>query len=160
MSRCPGEKGLSLIEVMVAMMISGIALLGTMGAVEISSRYVQQAGRVSRALELMHSRLEVKHSVRWKVLLEDDLDDDGVAETMMRDDGREGDAAADDGIYTAAFERDGVTVLWTVETDRPGPLNSVGMVTIRAVATYRGLEGQKEIQMATLRANPAFVGPL
>ena len=160
MSRCPDEKGLSLIEVMVAMMISGIALLGTMGAVEISSRYIQQAGLVTRALELAHSRLEAKHSVRWKVLLEDDLDNDGVAEIMMRDDGQDGDAAADDGIYTATFEREGMTVVWTVETDRPGPLNSVGMVTIRAVATYHGPEGEKEVRLATLRANPAFVGPL
>jgi prepilin-type N-terminal cleavage/methylation domain-containing protein len=160
MSRCLREKGLSLIEVMVAMMISGVALLGTMGAVEISSRHVRQADLVSRALELVHSRLEVKRSVRWKVLLEDDLDNDGVAEIMMRDDGRDGDMMADDGIYTATFEREGMTVVWTVETDRPGPLNSVGMVTIRAVATYQGPEGEKEVRLATLRANPAFVGPL
>lgn len=33
--------GFSLIEVMVAMMISGIALMGTLGAVEITSRYAQ-----------------------------------------------------------------------------------------------------------------------
>jgi hypothetical protein len=79
---------------------------------------------------------------------------------MMRDDGQGGDAAADDGIYTAALERDGVTMVWTVETDRSGPLNSVGMVTIRAVASYPGPEGQKEVRLATLRANPAFVGPL
>jgi hypothetical protein len=131
-----------------------------MGAVEISSRYLRQADLVGRALELAHSRLEVKRSVRWKVLLEDDLDNDGVAETMMRDDGQDGDVSANDGIYTATFEREGMTVVWTVETDRPGPLNSVGMVTIRAVATYQGPEGRKEVRLATLRANPAFVGPL
>ncbi len=154
------DNGLSLIEVMVAMMISGIALLGAMGAVEISSRYVQQAGLGSKALELVHSRLEAKRSVRWKLLLDDDLDDDGIAEIRMRDDGQDCDVAAEDGIYTAALERDGVMVVWTIEKDRPGPLNSVGMVTIRAVATYQGPEGQKAIRLATLRANPMFVGPL
>jgi len=159
MSQRLGDEGFSLIEVMMAMVISAIALMGTMGAVEISSRYVQKAGLSSRALELAHARLEVKRSVRWKVLLEDDLDDDGISETIMRDDGQGHDAMAGDGIYTAMLERDGVTVVWNIEVDRPGPLGSVGMVAVRAVATYHGPDGQKEVRVATLRANPAFVGP-
>jgi hypothetical protein len=65
---------------------------------------------------------------------------------------------ADDGIYTAMLERNGITVVWSVETDRPGPLASVGMVAIRAVSSYLGQGGQKEVLVATLRANPAFVG--
>jgi len=159
MSRYSPDQGLSLIEVMVAMMIAGIAFLGTMGAVEISSRHVKQAGLGSRALELAQSRLEIKRSVRWKLLLEDDLDDDGIAETVMRDDGQEHDAMAGDGIFTAVLERDGVTVVWSVEADRPGPLSSAGLVAVRAIATYHGVDGPKEIRVATLRANPAFVGP-
>ena len=80
--------GFSLIEVMVAMMISGIALMGTLGALEISSRHVQQGGLSSKALELAQARLEVKRSVGWQSLLEDDLDRDGVSETLMADDGQ------------------------------------------------------------------------
>ena len=64
--------GISLVEVMVAMMIAGIALMGTLGAVEISSRYAQQSVMNSQALELAHGRLEAKRSVRWQLLLEDD----------------------------------------------------------------------------------------
>lgn len=158
MSRCSRDGGFSLIEVMMAMVISGIALMGTMGAVEISSRHVQQGGLSSRALELAQARLEVKRSVRWQSLLEDDLDHDGVPETIMRDDGQGRDAMAGDGIYTALLERDGVTVVWSVEADRPGPLGAVGMVAVRAVASYVGPGGQKEVRVATLRANPAFVG--
>lgn len=152
--------GFSLIEVMVAMMISGIALMGTLGAVEISSRHVQQGGLSSKALELAQARLEVKRSVGWQSLLEDDLDRDGVSETLMADDGQGYDVAAGDGIYTAMHERDGVTVVWMIEADRPGPLNASGVVTIRAVASYSGLGGQKkEVRVATIRANPEFVGP-
>jgi prepilin-type N-terminal cleavage/methylation domain-containing protein len=158
MSRRSHDDGFSLIEVMVAMMISGIALMGTIGAVEMSARHVKQGSLSSRALELAQARLEVKRSVRWQSLLEDDLDHDGIPEVIMKDDGQGPDMMAGDGIYTAMQERDGVTVVWTVETDRPGPLTAVGMVVIRAVASYVGPGGQKEVRMATLRANPSFVG--
>lgn len=158
MIRRSRDEGFSLIEVMVAMVISGIALMGTMGAVEISSRYVQQGSLSSRALELAQARLEVKRSIRWQSLLEDDLDHDGVSETIMKDDGQDHDAMAGDGIYTAMQERDGITVVWSVEADRPGPLGAVGMVAIRAVGSYVGAGGPKDVSVATLRANPAFMG--
>jgi prepilin-type N-terminal cleavage/methylation domain-containing protein len=158
MSRRSRSEGFSLIEVMVAMVISGIALMGTMGAVEMASGHIQQGRLSSRAVELAQARLEVKRSVRWQCLLEDDLDRDGVPEVIMKDDGEGLDAVAGDGIYTAMQERDGVTMVWNVEADRPGPLSAVSMVAIRAAAFYLGPRGQKEVHMATLRANPAFVG--
>jgi prepilin-type N-terminal cleavage/methylation domain-containing protein len=151
--------GFSLIEVMVAMVIAGVALMGTLGAVEISSRHVQQGGLHSKAIELAQARLEAKRSVRWQSLLEDDLDRDGTPETRMTDDGQGSDITAADGIYTAAYERDGMTVVWTIEADSPGPLRSAVMVRIRAVASYSDLNGHKrEVQMATIRTNPNFVG--
>lgn len=150
--------GFSLIEVMIAMVISGIAFMGAIGAVQISSGQTRQGALSSRALELAQTRLEVKHSVRWPHLLEDDLDGDGIPETMMKDDGQHPDNMADDGIYTAILERNGITVVWSVEPDRPGPLASVGMVAIRAVSSYVGQGEQKEVLVGTLRANPAFVG--
>jgi prepilin-type N-terminal cleavage/methylation domain-containing protein len=159
MRRVLKNNGFSLVEVMVAMMISGIALMGTLGAVEISSRHAKLGSISTKALELAQGRLEVKRSVRWQSLLEDDLDHDGSSETFMADNGEGGDVAAGDGIYTASYERDGVTVVWTIEGDGPGPLSAAGMVTIRAVASYPGLgEHKREVQVATLRANPNFVG--
>jgi prepilin-type N-terminal cleavage/methylation domain-containing protein len=151
--------GFSLVEVMVAMVIAGIALMGTLGAVEVSSRHVQLGGLKSKAIELAQARLEAKRSIRWQSLLEDDLDRDGIPETFMTDDGQGSDIAADDGIYTAMFHRDGVTVVWMIETEQPGPLLSSAMVVIRAVASYSGLNGhRREVQVATIRANPKFVG--
>ena len=159
MRQMMNSTGISLVEVMVAMMISGIALMGTLGAVEISSRYAQQSVMNSQALELAHGRLEAKRSVRWQLLLEDDLDRDGIPETHMTDDGTGFDIAPGDGIYTAMYEQDGITVVWTVETDRSGPLSAIGMVRIQAVASYLGRNREKrEVQMATMRANPSYVG--
>ncbi|HWV47167.1 MAG TPA: prepilin-type N-terminal cleavage/methylation domain-containing protein [Nitrospira sp.] len=151
--------GFSLIEVMVAMVIAGVALMGTLGAVEVSSRHVQQGGLNSKAIELAQARLEAKRSIRWQSILEDDLDRDGIPETFMADDGQGSDITADDGIYTAMFKRDGVTVVWMIEAERPGPLFSAAVVMIRAVASYPGPNGhKKEVQVATIRANPNFVG--
>jgi hypothetical protein len=113
----------------------------------------------SKAIELAQARLEAKRSGRWQSLLDDDLDHDGIPETLMADDGLSSDITAGDGIYTASYERDGVTVVWTIEAERPGPLRSAGMVRIRAVASYSGLNGHKsDVQMATIRTNPTFVG--
>jgi len=158
MSRDPSQEGMTLIEVIVAMVISGIALLGAIGTVQVSSGSIRDSGLATKALELAQSRLESKRSVRWQFLLEDDVDGDGIPETPMKDDGQGSDVAADDGIYTAMLEREGVTVVWTVETDSRRPLHSVGIVAIRAVSSYVGRAGRKEVQVATLRANPVFVG--
>ncbi|MBK9307363.1 MAG: prepilin-type N-terminal cleavage/methylation domain-containing protein [Nitrospira sp.] len=151
--------GFSLIEVMVAMMISGIALLGTLGAVEITSRYVQQGGLSSKALEFAQGKLEAKRSMRWSSLLEDDLDHDGIIDAIMVDDGQGADINAGDGIYTASYERDGITLVWTIEIDHERSLHTSGIIVIRAVASYSDRRGQRrEVQVATLRANPNYVG--
>lgn len=158
MSRDLRQEGMTLIEVIVAMVISGIALLGAMGAVQVSSGSIRDSRLATKALELAQSRLESKRSVRWQYLLEDDVDGDGIPESLMKDDGQGSDVAAGDGIYTATLERDGVTVVWAVEADNRRPLQSVGIVAIRAVSSYIGRDGRKEVQVATLRANPVFVG--
>lgn len=153
------HEGFSLIEVMVAMMIVGFALVGTMGAVQLSAHHVRQGGLSGKALEMVQTRLEVKRSVLWSALLEDDLDSDGIPETLMKDDGQGLDSAANDGIYTAMQERDGITVMWTIQSDDQGPINSAGLVTITARASYPSQKGQnKEVQIATKRANPTYVG--
>lgn len=77
----------------------------------------------------------------------------------MRDDGRQPDAVAEDGIYSAGIEVDGIRLVWTVQTDRAGSLRSSGSVVIQAQARYptgRGRWG--EIRVGTLRANPLYVG--
>lgn len=159
MKRHEQDEGFSLVETMIAATIAGIAFVGTMGAVEIASRFVHHTSLVGKAQAAAQSRLEAKRSIRWRLLLEDDLDHDGVPETVMTDDGQGPDAVAGDGIYTATAERDGMIEIWTIEVDRPGPIASVGSVTIRSVVTYDGSHGPQEFRMETIRANPAFIGP-
>lgn len=158
MRRDSRQEGMTLIEVIVAMAIAGIALLGVIGAVQVSSGSIRESGLLTKALESAQSRLESKRSVRWESLLEDDVDGDGIPDTLMKDDGQGGDVAADDGIYTAMLERDGVTLVWTIEAAGRRPLHSAGIVAIKAVSSYIGRDGRNEVQVATLRANPVFVG--
>jgi prepilin-type N-terminal cleavage/methylation domain-containing protein len=152
------QAGFSLVEVMVAMVISGIALVGAMGAVHLASRHAQQGGTADRALTMVQARLEAKRSVRWDSMLEDDLDHDGIPDVFMKDDGQGSDAAAGDGIYSAAADRDGIRLVWTVEPDRRGPLNAAGAVVIFATASYMGSGGWHDVPMGTVRANPTYVG--
>jgi prepilin-type N-terminal cleavage/methylation domain-containing protein len=150
--------GFSLVEVMVASMITGIALMGMMGVMDIASREVHGGSVSLRALALAQGRLEAKRSVRWQALLEDDVDHDGIRETLMNDDGLNGDQIAGDHIYTAVQEQDGVTLMWTLEADSSGPLNSAALVVLRVTASYLGYNGIQELHMATIRANPTFAG--
>lgn len=159
MSTLRHEAGLSLVEVMIATVISGVALMGTMGAMEMSARYARQGQLSTHALALAQARLEAKRSVRWSALLEDDLNHDGVPEILMKDDGVDPDGRAADGIYSAMQEQDGVTVVWTVEPDGHEPWPAAPAVVVRATASYEGGRGTKEIRLATLRANPTFVRP-
>jgi hypothetical protein len=142
----------------MAMAISSVILMGTIGAMEIASRRVQQGLVSTRALALVEARLEAKRSIRWTSLLEDDLDHDGIAEVTMKDDGQGPDRVAGDAVYTALQQQEGVTVTWTVQPVG-GPLASASLVVIHATAVYQGTGGPMEVHLATLRANPYFAGP-
>ena len=153
-----GEKGFSLVETMIAAAIAGIAFVGTMGAVEIASRYIAQSNLADQALATVHARMEGKRSVRWRMILDDDLDHDGQSDVFMKDDGEGPDATAGDGVYTATAEDHRMTEVWTAEVDRSGPLASVGLVILKSVVVYDGPNGHREVRLQTIRANPAYLG--
>ncbi len=153
------QAGFSLIEVMIAMVILAFAILGVMSAFRWSDHGLRQGATGTRALALAESRLEAKRAAHWTALLTDDVDGDGRPEATMRDDGQPPDAKAGDGLYTAAVERDGIMLQWTVQPDRPGPLPSWGAAIITASARYPVGEGQlREVTVGTLRANPLYMG--
>lgn len=83
----------------------------------------------------------------------------------MRDDGVPPDEHEADGIFTAGREQDGIRLVWTVQPDRldrssPASFIRVGSVAITATAGYTAGRGQwREVQLATIRANPNYVGP-
>lgn len=152
------EEGGGLVETMIAAAIAGVVFLGAMGAVEHAARFVRYADSVTKAQSIAQSRLETKRSVGWKFLLDEDLDGDGVSETVMRDDGVEPDRTPGDRIYSATADHNGLTEVWTIELNRSGPLASVGWVIITSTVTFEGPNGRRELRMETIRSNPAFVG--
>ena len=152
------EGGASFSEVLVAMTLTMIGLVGAMGAFQAAERSFRTGTLATRALAVAESRIEAKRSVRWDRLLLDDLNYDGVPDLVMHDDGEGGDVLAGDGVYSGRWDQDGVQLIWTVTPSRSGSLSASGHVLIEARAVYAASEGQREVRVGTLRANPVFVG--
>jgi hypothetical protein len=152
------EGGASFAEVLVAMTLTMIGLVGTMGAFQAAERSLGTGTLATRALAMAESRIEAKRSMRWDRLLLDDLNHDGVPDLVMRDDGTGGDVLAGDGVYSGSWNQDGVQLVWMVTPSRAGSLSASGHALIEARAVYAVGEGQREVRVGTLRANPMFVG--
>lgn len=153
------QKGFSLIEVMIAMVILSIGLLGAVTTFEWADRGLREGITRTRALALAESKLEVKRAVAWNLLLTEDRDADGLPDAAMRDDGVEPDEIAGDRVYTASSDHQGIRLVWTVAMDHPGPLAYAGLVVIHVRADYPTASGQRRaVRLGTVRANPQFVG--
>ena len=152
------EGGASFAELLVAMTLTLIGLVGAMEAFQATERIFRTGTLATRALAMAESRIEVKRSVRWDRLLLDDLNHDGVTDLVMHDDGVGGDVLAGDGVYSGRWEQDGVQLIWTVTPSHSGSLSASGHVQIEARAVYAAGESQREVRVGTLRANPMFVG--
>ena len=153
------ETGFSLIEVMVAMVVTAFGLLGAMALFQIADHGLRDGGVGLRALALAQSRLEAKRVTPWSQILQDDLNADGIVDVTMRDDGTQGDVQGGDGTYTAMHQQAGITLSWTVRPDRHGTLERAGAVVVEAKAAYRLPSGRtRTVTLATIRANPNFVG--
>lgn len=152
------EDGASFAEVLVAIALTLIGLVGAMGAFEAAERSFRTGTLATRAMAMAESRIEAKRSARWDRLLLDDLNRDGIPDLVMHDDGAGGDVLAGDGVYTGSWDQDGVQLVWTVTPSRAGSLSASGHVLIEARAVYAAGEGQREVRLGTLRANPLFVG--
>jgi len=152
------QRGFSLIEVMVSMVILAFSVLGVMSMFQYANEGLLDGTKGTQALALAEGRVEVKRSAPWEALLVDDMDADGVAEIQMRDDGLHADVISDDGIYSGLFEQGGIRLVWTIQPMESGPLESAQMVLIKAVATYQIGMQSRSIETGTLRVNPTFVG--
>lgn len=159
------DAGVGLVEVMVATLILSATLLGVMGLFQWADRGLQEGLRATRALALAESRLDAMRTAPWASLLKDQPGGAGGPAVEMRDDGTPPDERGGDRVFTAGMEQDGITLVWTVEPDRvdgarPGSLARVGAVVITVRASYAtGPGSSREIRLATLRANPNYVGP-
>lgn len=152
------DAGVTLSEVMVAMVLTSLGVTGAMGAFAAANKGLAHDALAARALAMAESRVEAKRSVPWNQLLSDDLDHDGVTDVIMRDDGTGGDRTASDGIYSAMLEQHGVRVVWTVAPRGLEPLGSAAVVIIEARSFFGSGAGERVVHLATLRANSAFSG--
>ena len=142
----------------MAMALTSVGIAATMGAFEAADKTLGRDVLAVRALAMAEARIEAKCAVPWELLLVDDFNHDGIAETMMRDDGTGGDHTAADGIYSAMFEQQGVKIVWTVAPQHPGPVDTARAVVIEARGFYVAGGREREVRLATLRANSAFGG--
>jgi Tfp pilus assembly protein PilV len=155
---CRRSAGLSLVEVMIAMVILAFSILGVTAMFQWGEYGLQQGNQRTRALALAEARVEAKRAVPWDTMLEDDVDFDGIVDVYMSDDGAGDDEGAADGVYTGTVERDGIRVVWTVEALPSGPLSGAGAAIIKARASYRAGGRWHAVDVGALRANPAYVG--
>lgn len=153
------DRGFSLIEVMLAMVILAFAVVGVMGMHQWGEQGMQYGANGTRALAMAESRLEAKRTMPWEALLHDDLDADGMAEITMQDDGEGADEQAGDGIYTASSETHDIRLVWTVQPDRPGTLREAGSAVLLVHANFPAGQGRRRnISLGTIRANPNYTG--
>ena len=151
-------RGATFSEVMVAIVLTSIAVMAATGAFEAAAKNLGRDTLAVRALAAAESRLEAKRAAPWNQLLTDDFNHDGLPDLTMHDDGSQGDRIAGDGIYSAMLEREGVIVIWTVALPHAQSLSDSGMIVIEARGVYRASDEEREVRLATLRANPAFAG--
>lgn len=153
------DSGFTLIEVMVAMVVLALAIVGVMGMFEVADRGIRYGAQATRALVLVESRLEAKRAAPWEALLSDDLDGDGLVDVVMRDDGAEGDAVAGDGVFSASADDGPIRLVWTVQAAGSASVRDAGAVVMQARASYPvGRDRRRQVRIGTLRANPAYVG--
>lgn len=148
-----------MIEVMFAMVILAFAIVGVMGMHQWAERALTHGAKGTRALALAESRLDAKRAVPWGQLLHDDLDGDGAADLVMKDDGEGVDEVAGDGIYSASLEQGDLRLVWTVQPDRHGDLSRAGAALIVARASFLTDSNRRhEVKVGTLLANPHYLG--
>ena len=157
-SRCRSIAGATFSEVLVAMALTSVGLVATMGALQAAYQQFGRGVLATRAMEMADSKLEAKRAVRWDQLLTEDFDQNGLPESLMHDDGTAGDRVAGDGIYSASYEQNGVTLIWTVAPNQGGNLALSGHVLLEARASYRAHDGDHELRAVTLRANAVLAG--
>jgi hypothetical protein len=152
------ERGLSLVEPLIAMVVLSFSLLGSVSMFALVQDGITVGARKLQAMALAETRLERLRAVAYHTLLTADLDGDGVVDVRLKDSGGEGDAVADDGEYTTRQTVNGITVMWTVRPDRPGLANS-RTATITLTAAWSDQAGRlRVVRLGMLRANPVFSG--
>jgi type II secretory pathway component PulJ len=148
------ERGMSLVEPLVAMVVLSLSLLGSVSMLAVAQDGIAGGARKLEAIALAESRMERLRAVPYQSLLKADLDGEGLVAGRLKDSGSEGVAV--DGEYTARQTINEVMVTWTVRPDRPSLSNS-RMVTMTVTAAWSDRGGRpRTVRLGMRRANPVF----
>jgi hypothetical protein len=141
---------MSLLEVLLAMVIFAVGLLGVLGMFSLSEEGIESGHKTTLAVGLAQEKMEEKWGATFSRLLWDDLDGDGLPETMMSDDGLHGDEAAGDGTYSNEDEGEsGVLRRWSVT--RPPLPSDLTLIEVRT--SWEDKQGRVHaFQLRALRA--------
>src|SRR3989442_16030011 len=113
------ERGMSMVEPLVAMVVLSVSLLGSVSMLSLAQDGIAGGARKLEAMALAESRLERLRAVPYQSLLKADLDGDGLVVGRLKDSGREGNAVAGDGEYTARQTINSVMATSALRPDRP-----------------------------------------
>ena len=78
------QKGISILEVVFALVIFSISLMGVLGMFSLGEEGGSFGDHTSLAVSLAQNKMEEKWMAPWEGILWDDLDGDGQAETKMK----------------------------------------------------------------------------
>lgn len=147
------QRGFSLVEVMISLVILAFGMLGTISMFSASEKALSISNRMTMALRLAQEKLESKKAVSFESLLLDDLDGDGVLETRMVDDATAGDEVAGDGAYTGSDNSLGILRRWTVSLNTP----IEGIAKIDVVTSWVDEKGiGRSVTLSTIKIDGGY----
>nr|MBI3612924.1 hypothetical protein [Nitrospirota bacterium] len=127
-ARVLSERGMSLVEPLVAMVVISFSLLGSVGMFAVAQDGISGSAKSLEAMALAESRMERLRVLPYGSLL--------GGEQMV----------------------DGIVLTWTVRPDQPAPAESrSSMITVTAEWSV-GKGQPRKIRMGLRKANPVFSG--
>jgi prepilin-type N-terminal cleavage/methylation domain-containing protein len=136
------ERGFSMVEPLVAMVVLTVSLLGAVGMFAVAQDGVTGGGKSLEAMALAESKMERLRALPYPALLTDGLSD--------------GEAQAEPS--TARLSSKGIVLIWKVRPDRPALfLSRAALIFVTAEWSERGGH-RRTIRLGMRRANPVFGG--
>ena len=127
-ARVLSERGMSLVEPLVAMVVISFSLLGSVGMFAVAQDGISGSAKSLEAMTLAESRMERLRVLPYSSLL-------GGEQVV-----------------------DGIVLTWTVRPDQPAPADSrSSMITVTAEWAV-GKGQPRKIRMGLRKANPVFSG--
>lgn len=152
------QRGVSLVETMVALVMLSLMLLGSMSMFAVAQEGLSGGTKRFEAMALAESKLERLRAVAYHTLLSDDRHGDGTSGVVMKDCRTDDAKVAGDGELTACRTMNGILLTWSVRPDQPVLARSRA-ATIKVTAEWSDHRGRRRsIQLGVRRANPVYGG--